>query len=72
LISESELGVSQAEQPHVPISKCLQFSWTVANVVILAKDDPAALTSKRQPSRIVGFLGCLLTIDLSYGSCSSL
>jgi hypothetical protein len=55
----------QAEQPHVPLSKCLQFSWTAANMVILAKDDPAPLTSKRQPSRIIGLLGCLRTIDIS-------
>ncbi len=34
-------------------------------MVILAEDDPAPLTGKRQPSRIIGLLGCLLTIDIS-------
>jgi len=34
-------------------------------MIILAKHDPTALTSQRQPSRIIGLLSCSLTIDLS-------
>ncbi len=67
MLSECELGVSQAEQPHVPVSECLQFSRTAANVIILAEHYPAALPGQSQPSCIFSLLCHSLAVYL--GQC---
>ena len=64
LLGEGELGVGQAEQPHLAVGERLQLSRTPANAVVLSEHDPAALARKRQPRRIVSLLGGLLAIDV--------
>ena len=53
LLGEGELGVGQAEQPHLAVGERSQLSRTPANAVVLAGHDSATLSRKRQPRRVV-------------------
>lgn len=64
LLSEGELGISEAEQSHLPVGERLQFCGAAANVIVFAEHDPAVLACKRQPGRVISLLSCLLALDV--------
>jgi uncharacterized membrane protein YhhN len=64
LASDALIALEKFGGLHLPAHEGV-VSWTAANMIILAKHDPTAPTSQRQPGRIIGLLSCSLTIDLS-------
>ena len=68
LLSESQIGVGQAERPHAPLGERLALSRAPADPVVLAQHHPVVACRQGDPPVILDVLSCLLAVDLGQGA----